>query len=55
MNLSTFIVLSVVVIIAALIVGNQIIQKKKGKSTCGCGSSCNGCSGCSACHAKAKM
>lgn len=54
MNLSTFIVLGIVVLICALIIANYFVQKKKGKTTCncGCGSTCSGCSGCTACHQK---
>ena len=51
MNAPTIIVLCIVIAVFVAIVANEIIKKKKGKSSCSCG----GCSGCGfkdQCHPK---
>lgn len=49
-NLSTIIVGTVVFAAVALIVVNMIRDRKKGKSSCGCG--CADCPSSGACHGK---
>ena len=50
MNWQSYLVLAIVVIIFAAIVIKGIINKKKGKSSCGCG--CSGCANKDFCHSK---
>lgn len=45
MNLSTIIVLSIVILVCASIVASHFVQLKKGKKGCGCNCGCN-CSSC---------
>lgn len=46
MNISTFIVLAVVVIVFAAIIIVGICNKKKGKHSCSCGGNCSACGVC---------
>ena len=48
----TIIIASVIGVIFALIVAKEIINKKKGKSSCSCG--CGGCAFKDSCHSKAE-
>ena len=47
-NWGTLVVLAAVVVIMALIIRSMIMNKKKGKSSCGCG--CADCAMNGACH-----
>lgn len=49
-NLSTIIVGLIVFTVVALIIVNMIKDRKKGKSSCGCG--CANCPSSGACHSK---
>lgn len=49
-NLPTIIIASVIAVIFVAIVVTQIINKKKGKSSCSCGGSCGNCGASSFCH-----
>ena len=51
-NLGTIIVSLVLIAIVALIVGKMIRDKKKGKSSCGCG--CANCAMRGSCHSTDK-
>ena len=50
MNLPTIIIASVIAVIFVAIVVTQIINKKKGKSSCSCGGSRGSCGASSFCH-----
>ena len=50
MNAPTIIVLCIVVAAFVAIIANEIIKKKKGKSSCSCG--CSGCGMKDVCHPK---
>lgn len=50
MNLSSAIILSVLIVIFVAIIASEIIKKKKGRSSCNCGGSCGACS--MNCHSK---
>ena len=50
MNLPTIIIASVIAIIFVAIVVTQIINKKKGKSSCSCGGACGSCGASGFCH-----
>ncbi|MBR3932381.1 MAG: FeoB-associated Cys-rich membrane protein [Clostridia bacterium] len=52
MNISTLIVLAVIVIISGTIIARGIINKKRGKSSCSCG--CGGCAMADVCHKNRK-
>ncbi len=43
MNLPTVIVLLLVIALFTAIVAREIINKKKGKSSCSCGGNCSAC------------
>lgn len=51
-NIGTIIVCAVLIVIVALIVANMIRNKKKGKSSCGCG--CSNCPMSGSCHSSNK-
>lgn len=52
MNISTFIVLAVVVFVIAAIIVKLKNDKKQGKSSCGCG--CESCAMKGSCHTSKK-
>ena len=49
-NLATIIICLVLLVIVGLIVRSMIINKKKGKGSCGCG--CENCPSAGMCHPK---
>ena len=53
-NISTIVVLLVVVTVVAVISAGIIRNRKKGKTSCSCGTSCGGCSGAEICHGTQK-
>ena len=52
MNISTVIVLTVIVLISSAIIAKGMINKKRGKSSCSCG--CGGCAMADVCHKSKK-
>lgn len=50
MNVPTIIVAVIVALIFIAIVFNEIRNKKNGKGSCNCGSSCGGCAMRNQCH-----
>ena len=48
MNWQSYLVLGIIIAVVAVIVIKGIINKKKGKSSCGCG--CEGCAFKNSCH-----
>lgn len=49
-NLATIIIAIVLLAVVALITVRMVSNKKKGKSSCNCSSSCGGCSMAGVCH-----
>lgn len=49
-NLATILISAVLVVIVAAVIAGMVCDKKKGKSSCGCG--CSGCAMNGACHRK---
>lgn len=49
-NLATILISAVLVVIVAAVLAGMVRDKKKGKSSCGCG--CSGCAMNGACHRK---
>lgn len=49
-NLATILISAVLVVIVAAVIAGMVRDKKKGKSSCGCG--CSGCAMNGACHRK---
>ncbi len=47
-NMATIIISAVLIIVAAAVIANMVRDKRKGKSSCGCG--CQGCAMRGACH-----
>lgn len=47
-NLATILVSLVIAAIVAVVIVKQVSDKRKGKSSCGCG--CSGCPSASVCH-----
>ena len=52
MNWVTIAIAAVIAVIFVAIVVKGIYNRKKGKSSCSCGSSCGGCAMNGACHCK---
>ena len=52
MNLPTIIVATIVTAVFVWIVAASIYNKKKGKTSCSCGSACTGCAMEGSCHPK---
>lgn len=46
MNWQTIVGLIIIVLLVAIIIIKGIIDKKKGKSSCGCGGNCSACNIC---------
>lgn len=49
-NLATILISAVLVVIVAAVIAGMVRDKKKGKSSCGCG--CSSCAMNGACHRK---
>ena len=49
-NMTTIIISAVLIIVVAVIIAGMVRNKRRGKSSCGCG--CAGCSMNGACHPK---
>jgi len=49
-NLPTIIIATIIAVVFVAIIVKQIINKKKGKSSCSCGGSCGSCGASSFCH-----
>ena len=49
-NMTTIIISAVLIIVVAAIIAGMVRNKRRGKSSCGCG--CAGCSMNGACHPK---
>ncbi len=47
-NMATIIISAVLIIVAAAVIASMVRDKRKGKSSCGCG--CQGCAMRGACH-----
>ena len=51
-NIATIIILAILILAVGAIIRNMIKNKKSGKSSCSCGSSCGGCPVGESCHKK---
>lgn len=49
-NIATIIICAVLIAVVAAVIGKMVRDKRKGKSSCGCG--CEGCAMSGSCHSK---